>query len=75
MKNMINVFGINIHFYSICILLGVILAYIVITREAKKEKINDDFMLNTIFYGLLVGIIGARIYYVIFNFDYYRYNL
>lgn len=75
MRNMITIFGINIHFYSICILIGVILAYIIITRQAKKEKINDDFILNTIFYGLLVGIVGARLYYVIFNFDYYKDNL
>ena len=74
MKNMVTIFGIDIYFYSICILLGVILAYIVITRQAKKENIKEDLVLNTIFYGLLVGIIGARLYYVIFNFDYYKDN-
>lgn len=72
---MINSFSIGnivIHFYSLCILLGVISAYFVITREAKRKNINEDLILNIIFYGLIIGILGARIYYVIFNIDYYK---
>ena len=71
----IDIFGLNIHLYSICILLGVITAYIVITREAKRRNINSEFISNTIFYGLLFGIVGARLYYVIFNFDLYKDNI
>jgi len=40
-------------------------------KEAKKQKIDTIFMDNTIFYGLLFGILGARIHYVLFNLDYY----
>ena len=72
---MINSFSIGnivIHFYSLCILLGVISAYFVITKEAKRKNINEDLILNIIFYGLIIGILGARIYYVIFNIDYYK---
>lgn len=75
MNNSFNLFGLSIHFYSLCILLGVILAYIVITREAKKNNINTNFIDNVIFYGLLIGILGARIHYVLFNLDYYLNNL
>lgn len=71
MINSFNIFGFTIHFYSLCILVGAVLAYIIITKEAKKIKIDSDFISNTIIYGLLIGIIGARVYYVIFNLNYY----
>lgn len=62
---------IQIYWYSIFIFVAVFLASIVILREAKKQKINEDFMINLIFYGVIFGIIGARLYYVAFNLDYY----
>ncbi len=74
MINSIDIFGFSIHFYSICILFGILLAYIIITKEAKKQNINQDFIFNLIFYGIVIGILGARIYYVIFNFKYYKNN-
>ncbi|MBR3117395.1 MAG: prolipoprotein diacylglyceryl transferase [Bacilli bacterium] len=75
MINSFTLFGITIHFYSLCILLGIILAYFIITKEAVKRGIDKNTMSDIIFYGLLCGIVGARLYYVIFNFDYYSSNL
>lgn len=62
---------INIYFYSLCILMGAILALIVIMKEVKKSKIDKDKFYDLAFYTLIFGILGARIYYVIFNMDYY----
>ncbi len=62
---------INIYFYSLCILMGVILALIAIMKEVKKNKIDKDKFYDLAFYTLIFGILGARIYYVIFNMDYY----
>ena len=59
-----SILGIDIHYYSLFILLGVIIAYFLIMREAKKQKIDTIFMDNTIFYGLLFGILGARIHLI-----------
>ena len=75
MIDSINIGSITINLYSLCILFGVIIAYIVIMKEAKRKQIDNDIMFNIIFYGILAGIIGARLYYVIFNFEYYRYHL
>ena len=75
MINSISIGSFTIYFYSICILLGVISAYLVIMKEAKKKNINIDIMFNIIFYGMLIGIVGARLYYVIFNLNYYMYHL
>lgn len=62
---------IQIYWYSIFIFVGVLLASIVILRETKKQEINEDFIVNLIFYGVIFGILGARLYYVAFNLDYY----
>ena len=65
----------NIYWYSIFILIGVISAYFLIINESKKHNINKNDMTDIIFYTLIVGILGARLYYVIFNLDYYISNL
>ena len=75
MNNSISIFGLNITYYSICILLGVIVAYLVIRKLAKKHNIDSKYIDDIIFYGLLCGIVGARVYYVLFNLDYYLNNL
>lgn len=71
MKSYFNLLGLEIHLYSICILIGVAIAYLLITNESKKMKLNNDLISNMIFYGIIIGILGARFYYVIFNLDYY----
>lgn len=62
---------IKIYWYSIMILLGILFAYVIIMSEAKKFGINKEFMSNLIFYIILFSIIGARLYYVLFNLPYY----
>ena len=75
MINSISIGSFTIHFYSLCILLGVVCTYFLITGQAKKKNINEEFILNIIFYGIIIGIIGARTYYVLFNLDYYLNNI
>lgn len=65
---------IQIYWYSIFIFLGMFIGATIVYREAKKLKVNEDFFINLIFYGLIFGLIGARIYYVLFNLDYYMAN-
>lgn len=71
MINSFNIFGLTIHFYSLCILLGIIVAYIVIRLEGHNQRLDKDYIFNVVFYGLVIGILGARIHYVLFNLDYY----
>lgn len=61
----------QIYWYSIFILLGVIFATFIILKECKRQKINQDIITNLIFYTVIFGLIGARIYYCLFNLDYY----
>lgn len=69
-----NIFGFNVYWYSLCILFGIIIAYFLITKESKKHNINKDIITDLIFYGIIIGLVGARLYYVVFNLDYYLTN-
>lgn len=69
-----SIFNINIYWYSICILIGIIIAYLLIIQESKKHNLNKNNISDLIFYTIVVGIVGARLYYVVFNLDYYLPN-
>ncbi|MFC3928714.1 prolipoprotein diacylglyceryl transferase [Streptococcus caprae] len=64
----------SIHWYAICILTGVILAVWLAMREAPRKKIKPDNVLDFILIAFPLAIIGARIYYVAFQWDYYKAN-
>ncbi|HIT11081.1 MAG TPA: prolipoprotein diacylglyceryl transferase [Candidatus Onthousia faecigallinarum] len=64
----------HIYWYSIFILLGVLCAVFVIYQEAKKQGMAKDQFFNMVFYTAIVAIIGARLYYVLFNLNFYQKN-
>ena len=65
---------ITIYWYSVTMLLAVLTGICLATYESKKQKM-EQFISDLIFYIILFGIIGARLYYVIFNFNSYKTNL
>lgn len=67
----IKIGNIQIYWYSIFILLAIISACILVFNEAKKQKIPKQFLDNLFFYTILFGLIGARLYYVIFEYKQY----
>lgn len=64
----------KITYYSLFIFIGIVFAYIIIKMETKKYGYDKEFINNLIFWVILFGIIGARLYYVLFNLDYYSAN-
>ncbi len=66
-----TIFGMEIRYYSLFILIGVVVAYFMIIREAKKFNISSDAIFNLFFWTIIIGIIGARLYYVVFNWEYF----
>lgn len=72
---MLDLGFIKIYWYSFFILMGVIVGYFLAIKESNKFKIPKDYMINYFFYVLIFGLLGARIYYVIFNFIEYQNNL
>lgn len=63
--------NITIYWYAIMVVLGMLVTIIISYREAKREKINLDFFINLVFYIILFGVVGARLYYILFNLNYY----
>ena len=61
---------IKIYWYSIMILLGVFIGGSLIIKEAKRFKIPEDYIINLILYTIIFGVIGARLYYVVFEWQY-----
>lgn len=61
----------EIKWYSLFILAGIIISWILINGECKKFKINKDFVTNLLFWTIIFGIIGARLYYCAFNLEDY----
>lgn len=71
----VDVFGFPIAYYGIIIMIGVMLALMLATREAKRTGQDPDFYWDGAMLGILAGIIGARVYYVIFSWDSYKNDL
>ena len=65
---------IQIYWYSILVFSGLLIASIIIFKEARKRNIKEDFLINLICDSIIIGVIGARIYYVLFNLSYYLQN-
>lgn len=66
-----TIFGLEIRYYSLFILIGVFIAYFMMTKEAKRFNISADDIFNMFFWTMIIGIAGARLYYVVFNWEYF----
>ncbi|MER0122688.1 prolipoprotein diacylglyceryl transferase [Streptococcus sp. ZJ93] len=65
----------EIRWYAICIITGLILAVFLASKEAPRKKILPDDILDFILIAFPLAILGARIYYVVFSWDLYKNNL
>ncbi len=66
---------ITIKFYGVLIALGLILAALFGGRKAYTWKMSLDNMVDVLIYGIIGAVVGARAYYVIFQWDHYKNNL
>lgn len=70
-----NIGNFELRWYSVLIAIAVIIGYVLIVSESRRFKIKKEFMFNMMFWTLIFAIIGARLYYVAFNLEYYRTNV
>ncbi|MFJ5623427.1 prolipoprotein diacylglyceryl transferase [Peribacillus loiseleuriae] len=63
-----------VHWYGIIIGFGVLLGLYIATREAERRGIGKETFVDMILFAVPIAIISARIYYVIFQWDYYSQN-
>ena len=70
-----SIFGFSIAFYGLIIGTGVLAGILMAAYMAKKSGQNPDDYWDFAIYAVIFSIIGARIYYVVFAWDYYKDNL
>lgn len=68
----VQVFGIEIAYYGIIIGAAILIGFIFATSEAKRTRQNPDDYLDMGIIGVIAGIVGARLYFVIFSWDLYK---
>ena len=71
----INIFGFRIAFYGIIIGIGMLAGINMATWDAKRRGQNPEIYLDFAVYAIIVSIIGARLYYVIFEWNMYKDDL
>lgn len=71
----ISIGPLNIYWYSVLIVVAIVIGMFFSLREASKNGLGKEFLYDLIFYLIPVAIIGARIYYVVFNFSLFKDNL
>lgn len=71
----ITIFGFEIRFYGMMIALGFLAGLCLAQREAERTGQDPEIYLDYLLTMVVPAIIGARAYYVIFSWDYYKENL
>lgn len=64
----------EVRWYGVIIALGIILAFIVAQREMVKRGFHPEYLTDLLIWAVPLAIVGARIYYVIFKWDFYSQN-
>ena len=70
-----TVFGWSVRWYGVFIALALLIGILIATRLAKKRGLNEDHVWTVLLVTVPCAIIGARLYYVIFQWEHYRFDL
>ena len=66
--------GFEFRWYSLFILIAFCTAYYIVVNETSRFRISKDFIFNLAFWVFIFGVIGARVWYVAFNYKDYITN-
>ena len=66
-----HLFGWPVYWYGVIIGGAILLAITLASREMRRKGFNDDFVLDLMIWAIPIGFLGARLYYVIFEWPYY----
>ncbi len=65
----------DIYWYALIILIGFLLGILLVSLGCEKRGLSKDNVLDIALFGIVAGIIGARIYYVLFSLDEFKNDL
>ena len=71
---MFNIGRVEFRWYSFFVLIAVLVGFVLALREGKRRNIDKDIIFDMGFYTVIFGILGARLYYVLFNLDVYQHD-
>ena len=66
--------GLQVRWYGIIIAFGIYLATTLADREATRKGYRKDFIIDLVFWAVPLGFVGARLYYILFEWQYYLAN-
>ncbi|WP_262122645.1 prolipoprotein diacylglyceryl transferase [Anaerococcus sp. Marseille-Q5996] len=69
-----SIFGIEIRWYAIIIIAGMLLGTYFAKKEFIRRGFDEDFIYDILFVIIPIGIIGARLWYVLFKWEFYSQN-
>ena len=67
-------FGLDVYWYALLIIAGMLLGTYFAKREFVRRGFDEDFIYDILFVAIPIGILGARFWYVLFEWDYYSQN-
>ena len=67
----VSIGGFDIYWYGILIFTGMICAYFLANHEMVKKGFSDETLTEMMVYIIVFSLVGARLYFVLFNLDYY----
>ncbi|WP_299833741.1 prolipoprotein diacylglyceryl transferase [uncultured Metabacillus sp.] len=65
---------IQIHWYGLIIGVGALLGLLIAVRESERRGLHKDTFVDLVLFAIPIAILGARAYYVIFQWGYYSQN-
>ena len=75
MTKSFSIFGVSFAYYGLIIGIGMIAGLLVAQQDAKRRGQDPEIYLDFMLYGVIFAIIGARLYYVVFQWGYYKDHL
>ena len=67
-----TIFGLRIAYYGVCIALAMVCGYLVAEFQAKRTNQNPETYLDFAVIAIIISVICARLYYVIFEWDSFK---
>ena len=69
-----NIFGKDIYWYGVLMAMGIVIAVILAMREGKRKKLPEDTIIDLCLVIIPLGVVFARLYYVVFELDFFLKN-
>lgn len=70
-----TIFGVEVAWYGIAVAMGMLAGVWLTQKRAQEQGFHEDVIFDIAIWAIPFGVLGARIYYVLFNWDYYGKDL